>query len=153
MPPTSHRSPEHAAATVTAQLPHGQAGTAGTKPCSLQSPPHSCRQRFWGETAVAEATINSTFCLLFLIIKFCILLVMFPSKQALYTWCILHVTYYVLDSCFSTPFLLQLYPTATRANQGLLLLHRAPSPHTTSYCLPQSLFPLLVPWFKNSVVT
>lgn len=39
MPPTSHGSPEHAAATVTPQLPHGHAGTAGTKPCSTQSPP------------------------------------------------------------------------------------------------------------------
>lgn len=60
----------------------------------------------------------------------------------------LHIMYYI-DSRFSTPFLLQLYPTptVTRANQGHqeLLLHRVPSPYTISYCVPQSLFPLLVP--------
>lgn len=89
----------------TLQLPQGQAGTAGTKPCSIHSPP------FWGGAAVAEATINSTFCLLFMIIKLCVVLVMFPSKKlSLHTCCVLYVIYYVFhDSCFFTPFLFQLY--------------------------------------------
>lgn len=81
VPPTPHGSPEHAAAAVTAQLPRGQAGTAGTKPRSMQSSLHGCSHGFWGQTAVAEATIHSTCCLLLLIIKFCILLVMLPSEK------------------------------------------------------------------------
>lgn len=64
----------------------------------------------------------------------------------------LHIVYYT-DLCFSTPSLLQLYPTVTRANQSHqeLLLHRAPSPHSRSPCLLQALF--LVPWFQNSALT
>lgn len=67
----------------------------GQQPQTLQSPPQGCNQGFWEETPVTEATINSTFCLLFLINKFCILLVMLPSEK-LYMWYTLSVTHHVL---------------------------------------------------------
>lgn len=62
-------------ARATSQLPHRQQGQQAPNPAPSRASTQ-LQPRVWGETAVA--TIKSTFCLLFLINKFCILLVMFP---------------------------------------------------------------------------
>lgn len=79
MPPMSHDSPEHAAATGPSQLPHNQAGMGGTKLCSSQSQPCHCGHGLCREPAVAEATHQLNGLLLVMLIKFCILLMITES--------------------------------------------------------------------------
>lgn len=123
---------------VHLSFPKTRQGWEASNSAPARANPAAAATGFVESQLSLKPPINSICCLLFMIIKFCILLIMSPSEMlSLYIYVvyymlniILCVVNYIFIVCyklciiyinfFPLPFCLQLYPTptVTRANQG-----------------------------------